>query len=62
MFFRDPRPYMEDYQVAPYKCDDTYGNPNASLMFLVALTLVIAINPTGGIRPRMNKKQTAFTL
>ena len=56
MFYRDPRPYMEDYQVTPYMCDDTYGNPNVPLMMLVALTMVIVLNPTGGLRPRMNKK------
>ena len=49
MFFRDPRPYMEDYQVSPYKCDNSYGNPSAAVMNLTTFTLVLILNPTGGI-------------
>ena len=61
MFFRSARPYMEDYQISPYQCDDTYGNPNTDVMYLTSLSLAISLNPTGGIRPRV-KKLSAFTL
>lgn len=62
MFFRDPRPYMEDFQVAPYKCDNSYGNPCAALLNLTAFTLILILNPTGGIQNRSKNKHSAFTL
>ena len=50
MSFRDSRPFLDNLTIYPYICINTYGNPSASVMYLTAMSLVIILNPTSGLR------------